>query len=99
MLEFSVTTISTAVHLIHLAPKFYSMKPLIILQKLGTTLLVHFPTTEHHFCNKFYIPSTSGVRYILNLDWFMKQIPFTKVSTEDYLYQTESDTPTILSEK
>ena len=43
------------------------------------------PDIEHYRCHKCYIPSTAGVRYVLTLDWFPKQTPFPKVSTEDYL--------------
>ena len=57
------------------------------------------PATEHYRCHKCYIPSTAGIRDALTLDWFPKQVPFPKVSTEDYLRQTASDMLAILANK
>jgi hypothetical protein len=57
------------------------------------------PSTEHYRCHKCYIPSTFGVRDALTIDWFPHQVPFPKVTTDEYLKQTAEDMLTILEDK
>jgi hypothetical protein len=57
------------------------------------------PSEEHYRCHKCYIPSSSGVRDALTVDWFPHTVPFPKVSTDDYLRQTANDMLTIIQDK
>jgi hypothetical protein len=54
------------------------------------------PSTEHYRCHKCYVPSTFGVRDALTIGWFPHNIPFPKVSTDDYLRQTATDMLSLL---
>jgi hypothetical protein len=54
------------------------------------------PSIEHYRCHKCYIPSTFGIRDALTIDWFPSNVPFPKVSTDDYLRQTATDMLTLL---
>jgi hypothetical protein len=50
------------------------------------------PSMEHHRCVKCHLPTTSRERDVDTLQFFPKQIPFPKTSTEDYyLKQAASD--------
>jgi hypothetical protein len=58
------------------------------------------PSTEHYRCHKCYIPSTFGVRDALTVDWFPHgDVPFPKVTTDEYLRQTATDMLTLLEDK
>ena len=57
------------------------------------------PATKHCRCHKCHITYTTVVRYILSLNWFLKQIPFPRVSTEYYPCQTASNILAITSRK
>ena len=58
------------------------------------------PSTEYYRCHKCYIPSTfDGVRNALTLDWFPHQVPFPKVSADDYLRQAAADMLTLIQDK
>ena len=49
------------------------------------------PSLDHYRCYNCYIPSTAGTRDAISVDWFPHQIPFPKVTTDDYLTQTTED--------
>jgi hypothetical protein len=57
------------------------------------------PSIEHYRCYKCYVPSSSGVRDALTVDWFPHNVPFPKVTTDDYLRQTATDMLTLLQDK
>jgi hypothetical protein len=57
------------------------------------------PSTEHYRCYKCYIPSTAGVRDALTVDWFEHDIPFPKVTTDEYLRQCATDMLTLIQDK
>ena len=45
------------------------------------------------------MPSTAGTHDAISVDWFPHQIPFTKVTTEDYLTQTAEDMLNLIRQK
>ena len=49
------------------------------------------PSLDNYRCYNCYIPSTAGTRNAISVDWFPHQIPFPKVTTDDYLTQTAED--------
>ena len=57
------------------------------------------PAIKHYRCHKYYIPSTSGDRDVLTLDWFPQHNPFPKVSTKDCLRHTASNMLFMISMK
>jgi hypothetical protein len=54
------------------------------------------PSPEHYRCHKCYIPSTFGTRDALTVDWFPHNIPFPKVTADEYLRQTANDMLTLI---
>ena len=54
------------------------------------------PSLEHYRCVKCYLPSTGGVRDADTVQFFPKQVPFPKMSTEDMLLQSATDILAIL---
>ena len=46
-----------------------------------------------------YIPSTFGVRDALTIDWFPHNVPFPRVTTDEYLRQTAHDMLTLIQNK
>ena len=57
------------------------------------------PSTEHHQCHKCYNPSMFGVQDVLTVDWFPQNVPFSKVSADDYLRQMAADMLTLIQDK
>jgi hypothetical protein len=57
------------------------------------------PSIEHYRCYRYYIPSTFGIRDALTADWFPHNVPFPKVSNDEYLRQTANDMLTLLQDK
>jgi hypothetical protein len=56
------------------------------------------PSTEHYRCHKCYISSTFGIRDCLTVDWFPHNVPFPKVTSDEYLRQTATDMLTLLQD-
>jgi hypothetical protein len=54
------------------------------------------PSPEHYRCYKSYIASTFGIRDALTVDWFPYNVPFPKVTTNEYLRKTGTDMLTLL---
>jgi hypothetical protein len=54
---------------------------------------------EHYRCHKCYIPSTFGVRDALTIDWFPHNVPFPRVTTDEYLRQTAHDMLKLIQNK
>jgi hypothetical protein len=57
------------------------------------------PSIEHYRCHKCYIPSTFGVCDALTIDWFPHNVPFPKVTADEYLHQTANDMLTLIQDK
>jgi hypothetical protein len=57
------------------------------------------PSIDHYRCHKCYIPSTFGVRDALTIDWFPHNVPFPKVTADEYLRQTANDMLMLIQEK
>jgi hypothetical protein len=58
------------------------------------------PSIEHYRCHKCYISSTFGVRDALTIDWFPhKNVPFPKVTADEYLRQAATDMLTLIQDK
>ena len=54
------------------------------------------PSLDHYRCVKCYLPSTGGVRDADTVQFFPKQVPFPKISTEDMLLQSATDILAVL---
>ena len=54
------------------------------------------PSLDHYRCVQCYIPSTGAVQDADTVQFFQKQIPFPKVSTEHMLLQSASDILAVL---
>jgi hypothetical protein len=57
------------------------------------------PSIEHYRCHKCYIPSTFSVRDALTIDWFPHNVPFPRVTANEYLRQTANDMLTLIQDK
>ena len=57
------------------------------------------PSIDHYRCYSCYIPSMAGTRDAISVDWFPHQIPFPKVTTDDYLTQTAEDMLDLIHQK
>ena len=49
------------------------------------------PSLDHYRCFKCFIPSTGGVRDANTVKLMPRQIPFPKITTEDYLLPSATD--------
>ena len=49
------------------------------------------PSLDHYRCYNCYIPSMTGTRDAISVDWFPHQIPLPKLTTDDYLNQTADE--------
>ena len=56
------------------------------------------PSLEHYRCVKCFFPSTGKTRDTDTVEFFPKEIPFPKTTTEDYLIQATSDILALLQE-
>ena len=54
------------------------------------------PSLDHYRCVKCYLPSTGGIRDADTVQFFPKQVPFPKMSTEDMLLQSATDILAVL---
>ena len=54
------------------------------------------PSMEHYRCVKCYFPDTKATRDADTVEFFPKNIPFPKTTSEDYLLQSASDILAIL---
>ena len=57
------------------------------------------PSIEHYCCHKCYFPNTFGVRDALTIDWFPHNVPFPKVTANEYLRQTANDMLRLIQDK
>ena len=57
------------------------------------------PSIEHCRCHKCYIPNTFSVRDALTVDWFPHNVPFPKVTADEYLCQTADNMLTLIQDK
>ena len=57
------------------------------------------PSIEHYRCHQCYILSTFGVRDALTINWFPHNVPFPKVTADEYLCQTANDMLTLIQDK
>ena len=56
------------------------------------------PSLEHYQCVKRFPPSTGKTRDTYTIDFFPKEIPFPKTTTEDYLIQATLEILALLQE-
>jgi hypothetical protein len=56
------------------------------------------PALEHYRCVECYMPETRSTRIADTVEYFPKQIPFPKSTTEDYLRQSISDILALLND-
>ena len=54
------------------------------------------PSMEHYQCVKCYFPDTKATRDAETVEFFPKEVPFPKTTSEDYLLQSASDILAIL---
>ena len=54
---------------------------------------------DESLCHKCYILSTFGVRDTLTIDWFPHNVPFPKVTADEYLRQTANIMLMLIQEK
>jgi hypothetical protein len=57
------------------------------------------PSIKHYRCHKCYIPSNFGVRDALTIDWFPHNVPFPKITADEYLCQTANDMLTLIPDE
>ena len=57
------------------------------------------PSLDHYWCYNCYIPLTASTCNAISVDWFPHQIPFPKVTMDDYLTQTAKEILALIRKK